>query len=151
MGSLTRTTCKAILLVSQPPREEVGWLIGMGEPATDNWWVDGLSQALSKVIAVSLRLGSLLLGTQRASWYSRMANERKWVRSISLVGKTQPKYPLLVSPLNLAPKACHHSTGDSVSRMIWGGGELPLGFFRHKLMGFALPSLMQAVNSLTLN
>lgn len=86
MGSLTRTTCKAILLVSQPPREEVGWLIGMGEPATDNWWVDGLSQALSKVIAVSLRLGSLLLGTQRASWYSRMANERTKVGSFDLVG-----------------------------------------------------------------
>lgn len=61
----------------------------------------------------------------------------------------QPKYPVLVSPLYLDPKACHLSTGNSMSRMIWG--VVPLGFFRHKLVGFALSSLMQAVNSLTLN
>lgn len=58
---------------------------------------------------------------------------------------------MLVNPLELDPKACHHSTGDFMSRIIFLGGGGLLGFFRHKLVGFVLSSLMQAVNLLTLN
>jgi hypothetical protein len=56
-------------------------LAGREGGTKEDWWVDGLSQALSKVIVVSLRLGSRLLGTQRASQYSRMAKERGFLRS----------------------------------------------------------------------
>lgn len=56
------------------------WAVWQGRETKEDWWVDGLSQALSKVIVVSLRLGSRLLGTQRASQYSRMAKESGFLR-----------------------------------------------------------------------
>lgn len=81
-----------------------------------------------------------------------MANERTKVGSFDLVGwKNAAKVSVAGQSSEPGPQSLSSFNWGFRVKDDLGGGELPLGFFRHKLMGFALPSLMQAVNSLTLN
>lgn len=47
----------------------------------------------------------------------------------------QLKYLVLVSPLDLDSEICHHSNGDSMSRMILGWGGDAAGFLQAQARG----------------